>query len=102
VKERRGTKIEGRETALFNGEFWTGTRAKELGLIDTIGDLRSVLRERYGEEVRTPLIADRGFFGRRSPGVGRGRFEALWQPPSLAEDVVATLEARTLWARYGL
>jgi signal peptide peptidase SppA len=102
VKERRGGKLASRETALFTGEFWTGSRAKELGLVDAIGDLRSVLRARYGEKVRTPLIAERGFFGRRSPGVGRGGFAPLWQAPSFAEDVVATLETRALWARFGL
>jgi hypothetical protein len=26
----------------------------------------------------------------------------LWGSPNLAEDVVSTLEARALWARYGL
>jgi serine protease SohB len=102
VKERRAGKLDSRESALFTGEFWTGSRAKELGLVDAIGDIRSALRERYGEKVRTPLIVERGLFGRRSPGVSRGGFEALWQGPSFAEDVVATLEARALWARFGL
>jgi serine protease SohB len=101
VKERRAGKIDSRDSALFNGEFWTGRRAKDLGLIDGIGDLRRVLRERYGEEVRTPLMVDRGLFGRRAAGVSRN-LEALWQKPSLAEDVVATLEARALWGRFGL
>lgn len=100
VKSRRGDKLDSRETALFSGEFWTGRRGLELGLVDAIGDLRSVLRERYGEKVRTPLVAERGFFGRRTPGVtGAG---ALWDAPNLAEDLAATLEARALWARYGL
>ncbi len=101
VKERRGSRLDSRETALFSGEFWTGIRAKELGLVDAIGDLRGTLRERYGDKVRTPLIVERGLFGRRLPGVGRGGFEMLGSGPSLAEDVVATLEARALWARYG-
>lgn len=100
VKGRRGDKIDGRETALFTGEFWTGSRAKELGLVDAIGGLRGVLRERYGEKVKTPLIVERGWFGRRASGVSG--FEALWRGPSLAEDAVATLEARALWARFGL
>src|SRR5262245_25627888 len=65
VKSRRGSKLDSRETALFSGEYWAGRRGLELGLADTIGDLRSVLRERFGEKVRTPLIAERGFFGRR-------------------------------------
>jgi len=102
VKARRGDKLEGRETALFTGAYWTGQRSRELGLVDAVGDLRTVLRERFGEKVRTPLIAERGFalFGRRAPGVtGLG---SLLNGPSLADDMVATLEARALWSRYGL
>ena len=59
------------------------------------------MRERYGDKVRTPLIAERGLFGRRAPGVSGG-LEQLWSGPSLADDMVATLEARALWSRYGL
>jgi serine protease SohB len=99
VKDRRGAKLDSRETALFSGAYWTGQRGRELGLVDAVGDLRTVLRERYGEKVRTPLIAERGFalLGRRMPGV-----EQLWSGPGLADDLVATLEARALWSRYGL
>jgi serine protease SohB len=102
VKERRGDKLDSRETALFTGAYWTGHRGRELGLVDAVGDLRTMLRERFGEKVRTPLIAERGFalFGRRAPGVtGLG---SLLNGPSLADDMVATLEARALWSRYGL
>jgi serine protease SohB len=105
VKSRRGGKLDSRETALFSGEYWTGRRGLELGLADTIGDLRGVLRDRFGEKVRTPLIADRGFFGRRVPGVGAGvgaGLSSLWGQANLAEDVIAALETRALWARYGL
>jgi serine protease SohB len=103
VKSRRGSKLDSRETALFSGEYWTGRRGLELGLADTIGDLRGVLRERFGDKVRTPLIADRGFFGRRVPGVGAGAgLSSLWGGGNLADDVIAALETRALWARYGL
>jgi len=100
VQARRGGRLDSRETALFSGEFWTGLRARELGLVDAIGDLRSSLRERYGDKVVTPLIADRGLFGRRTPGIdaGGGPYERL----GLAEDIISALEARALWARYGL
>jgi serine protease SohB len=102
VKSRRGSKLDSRESALFSGEYWTGQRGQTLGLVDAIGDLRNVLRERYGEKVQMPLIAERGFslFGRRAPGVSS--LEGLWRTPSLADDLVATIEARALWARYGL
>jgi serine protease SohB len=102
VKSRRGAKLDSRETALFSGEYWAGRRGIDLGLVDAIGDLRGVLRERFGEKVRTPLIADRGFLGRRVPGVAGGGFASLWSGSNLAEDLVAALEARALWARYGL
>src|SRR6478609_11002111 len=61
VKERRGGKLDSRETALFSGAYWTGQRSLELGLVDAVGDLRTTLRERYGDKVQTPVIAERGF-----------------------------------------
>src|SRR5438105_1434877 len=71
VKERRGDRLKGQEQDLFSGEYWTGRQAIELGLADGIGDLRSVLRQRFGDEVRTPVISpERSLFGRSRPGVG--------------------------------
>ncbi len=99
VKERRGTRLTGPESALFSGEYWAGAKARELGLVDGLGDLRSVLRERFGEKVRMPLIAEKGWFGRRLQGVGQ---RALSTDGGLAGDVLSTLEARAIWARYGL
>jgi len=99
VKLRRGGKLHGPEESLFSGEYWTGRRALELGLIDAIGDVRSTLRERFGDKVFTPLMtAERSLFGRRVFGVGRNELI----PPGLAEDIISSLEARALWARYGL
>jgi serine protease SohB len=101
VKERRGDKLKGSDKTLFSGEFWTAAKAIELGLADQIGDLRSFLRARYGEKVRTPLIsAERGLFGRRLPGVNLA--QALAKEPGLADDLISALETRALWARYGL
>ena len=99
VKSRRDGKLAGPENDLFSGEYWTGDRALQLGLVDGIGDLHTVLRERFGDKVSTPLIAsERSLFGRRVPGVNlnemmRGGF---------AEDVISALEARAMWSRYGL
>jgi serine protease SohB len=101
VKERRGGRLSGTDKTLFSGEFWTAQRALELGLVDSIGDLRSVLRDRYGDKVRTPLIAsERSLFGRRMPGVNLA--EAFVGKSGIADDMVSTLEARALWSRYGL
>src|SRR5271168_1135008 len=99
VKSRRGAKLTGPENDLFSGEYWTGRRALELGLIDAVGDLRSMLRERFGDKVVTPLVkAERGFLGRRLFGSGFG----ATPPAGFAEDLISALEARAIWARYGL
>jgi signal peptide peptidase SppA len=100
VKERRGARLKGSDKTLFSGEFWTAQAAIDLGLADRIGDLRSYLRMRFGEKVRTPLIAERGLFGRKVPGIGP--LNALMQQGGLADDLVSALETRALWGRYGL
>ncbi len=71
VKQSRGARLTGPENTLFSGEYWSARTALGYGLIDRLGDLRAVLRERFGEDVRTPLVSpERGLFGRRMPGVG--------------------------------
>src|ERR1700726_3692416 len=71
VKQSRGARLQGPEKTLFSGEYWSGTKAIELGLADGVGDLRSTLRTRFGDKVMTPLIAaERNLFGRARPGVG--------------------------------
>ncbi len=101
VKERRGSRLNGSDKILFSGEFWAAQKAIELGLADRIGDLRSTLRERYGDKVHTPLIsAERSLFGRRLPGVNL--ISALGSQPGLADDFISALEIRALWGRYGL
>jgi serine protease SohB len=99
VKQSRGSRLNGPETTLFSGEYWTGQTAVQLGLADGLGEVRSTLRQRYGDDVVTPLIpAARGWFGRAQPGV----LEALPDAQSFAGDVISAFEARALWARYGL
>jgi serine protease SohB len=100
VKSRRAGRLAAPESTLFSGEYWGAKTALGHGLIDRMGDLRSVLRERFGAEVLMPLIsADRGFLGRRIPGVGA---DELVPGPGLAENILSAIETRALWARYGL
>jgi serine protease SohB len=104
VKESRGERLVGRpEKDLFSGEYWAGPKAVELGLADAIGDLRTTLRERFGEKVEMPLIAaERSLLGRLRPGIEAGTFEGLMRHPDFAEAIVSALETRALWARFGL
>jgi signal peptide peptidase SppA len=101
VKTRRGGKLNGSDKALFSGEFWTAAKAIELGLADRMGDLRSILRERFGEKVYAPLIsAERSLLGRRLPGVNFAH--AIAHRPGLADELISALEVRAIWSRYGL
>jgi serine protease SohB len=102
VKSRRGAKLTAPEGELFTGEYWAGRKGLEYGLVDRTGDMRSFLRERYGEKVETPLVtAGRGLFGRTPQGVNAD-IGALLEGRGLADDLVSSLEARAIWARYGL
>ena len=101
VKQSRGSRLKGDEDYLFSGEYWAGERSVKLGLADELGDLRTVLRARYGDKVQTPIIAPAGgllsgMMGRK-PGSG-----SLLGLPSFPEDIISAIETRALWARYGL
>jgi hypothetical protein len=70
-------------------------------LADGIGDLRTTLRARFGDDVITPLVSPaRSWFGRVQPGVSG--LERLLHGGNCAEDVISALETRAHWARYGL
>lgn len=102
VKSRRGPALGGAEN-LFTGEYWTGQTALSLGLVDHLGDLRTVLRERFGETVHMPLVASpRSLFGRSNPGISAGLWESFADRPTFAEEMLSAAEARALWARFGL
>ena len=98
VKERRADKLKGGAKKLFSGEFWTGAQALKLGLVDGIGDVRTVMRERYGERVRLRLIEPRRPWLQRRLALSLGEtWRAGW-----AEDLMAAVEVREQWGRFGL
>src|SRR6202522_2478827 len=103
VKQSRGTRLKGADDVLFTGEYWAGETSVSLGLADTIGDMRSTLPARYGEQGQTPLIAPAtgmlsGLLGRRSAGT----LASLEGIPGLPEELISALESRAIWAKFGL
>jgi len=104
VKGSRGARLKGTEDVLFTGEYWAGEKSVSLGLADKIGDIRSTLRERFGEKVLTPVIAPAsgmlaGLLGRKSPGAGA--LAALDIIGGLPDDLISALETRAIWAKFG-
>jgi len=103
VKTRRGAKLDKADINLFTGEFWSGKKALELGLIDGHSDLRTKMRELYGDEVRFKLVAPSTswFRRRRSVFAESGAFEFGFSPGGFAADLISAIEARALWSRFG-
>jgi signal peptide peptidase SppA len=99
VRDRRGEKLNDSYDDLFSGAFWVGAEALDLGLIDGLGDIRTILRQRFGEKVRFRMIEPARppllgrLFGRRSLGQS-----SLIDPG----EIVGALEERAAWARLGL
>ena len=106
VKSRRGDKLQADDAALFNGDVWAGGKAKELGLIDGLGNLHDVLREKYGKDVRIrPIEPRRGFLqgrlGLLGGGLSGGKAKGADRlAGALADGLIQALERKSLWARF--
>lgn len=99
VKFRRGDKLKVPDSKLFTGEFWAGQKALQLGLIDGIGELTSVMQERYGVRVQFRPVAERKSWLKQ-------RFAIWFWPQSegggWAGELITAIEERALWNRFGL
>jgi len=97
VKERRNERLLD-DGSLFTGLFWTGVKGKELGLVDGLGDIYSVLKARYGKETRLRLISSpRSLFSCKSGGGIQAQLGA-----DVIDGLAVIAEERALRARYGL
>jgi signal peptide peptidase SppA len=97
VLRRRAGKIDAADESLFNGDVLTGHMAAQRGLIDGIGELRAVMRARYGDKVRLRAVTAE----RRRPFWGRLPFAAR-EPIAAIADLAEWIEARVMWGRFGL
>ena len=92
VEKSRGEKLKKSEVELFSGEFWSGTKSKELGLIDEIGDANQVLREKFGEDV---IIKK---FEKSKSWLSK----KLSSSNDQVGQVANILEEKSIWQKYGL
>jgi len=88
VKARRAGKIDP-EADLFTGEIWLARRAVELGLIDGVGHLRPMMKDRFGDKVKF-----------RRFGVRRGMLSRFGV--QMVQDAAHGIEERAAFARFGL
>lgn len=98
VRTRREGKLKADENELFSGAFWTGAKAKEFGLIDGLGDLRSICRQKFGDKVEFRVITPRkSWFSLDMLGSRADAPSTDW-----AGNLIAAAEERALWSRFGL
>ena len=99
VKIRRGDKLTLPDNKLFTGEFWTGKKALELGLIDGIGDITTVMQGRYGKDVKFKLVGEKKSWLKQklSTSVSGRIGNKAW-----ATELLLAIEERALWSRFGL
>ena len=94
VRGRRGDRLRGADAELFDGRVWSGDAALRQGLIDGLGEARATVRARFGKETRLVLAnPKRGWLRRLRFGGGAAH---------MADDLIAALEARAHWQRFGL
>jgi signal peptide peptidase SppA len=93
VRRRRAGRLKAPEEQLFNGDVWTGRRAVELGLADGIGEVRQVMRARFGDKVRLRAVATPKSWLRRQLKIA--------DPSEWAEALLDAVEQRALWRRFG-
>ena len=91
VEESRKSKLNKSEVELFSGEFWSGSKAKDLGLIDGIGDAHIILKEKFGDDV---VIKK---FEKSKSWLSQKLSSSSNQIDQLAN----ILDERSIWQRYG-
>ena len=91
VEKSRGFKLKKTEVELFSGEFWSGRKAKDLGLIDNVGDANQILREKYGEDV---IIKK---FEKSKSWLS----QKLSSSNNQLDQLVNILDEKSIWQRYG-
>ena len=102
VKSRRGEHLA-RDEDLFTGLFWAGETARSLGLVDRLGDMKSDLKRRFGEDAAPRLVGGgRGLWRRRAFGLVNPIAPAGAASLISVDEALAAAEIRALWSRYGL
>jgi len=93
VENSRSLKLK-KETGveLFTGEFWSGSKAMELGLIDGIGNVEDILKEKFGDSVVIKKFEKpKSWINKKLSSTNENHVDQLLQ----------VLEERSIWQKYG-
>ena len=91
VKSRRGSKIDDKNKEVFTGAFWSGEESLEIGLIDGFGEMKAVLKQRFGDDIKTKEFSPKkklfGFSNLLSGAI---------------DMIINKIDERSLFKRFGL
>jgi signal peptide peptidase SppA len=93
VKVRRGNKLKESDDTLFNGAFWSGKKATQLGLIDKVSDIRSVMKDKFGDKIKFINIEP------KKKGMLK---ELLSSRENFSDNLINKIEERGILSRFGL
>jgi len=93
VEDSRSNKLNtSKNPDLFTGEFWSGSTAKKLGLIDGIGNADEIIKEKFGEEVVIKKFEkQKSWLNKKLSGASENQIDNL----------LNILEEKSIWQRYG-
>ena len=100
VLKSRIKKINKQNKNIFSGSFWTGKEAIKLGLVDGIGDLKTIMEKKFGEKLRyVPIKPKKSFL----KGILSKSFYSkdLLDTKKIINDMMTYMESRNIWGRYG-
>ena len=101
MEESRSTKLKkDGNPDLFTGEFWSGSRAKSLGLVDGIGDLKSIMKNKFGEKIKYVTIKPKKSF-LKSIFSKSFYSKDLVGTKKIINDIITYMESKNIWGRYG-
>ncbi len=89
VSSRRAGKLKESEDKLFTGAFWSGKRAVDLGLVDAVADMRSKMKEKFGNDVEIIHVS-----------VKKGFIKSLLSEKF--SELLFKFEERVVFAKFGL
>ena len=98
VEKSRGAKLNKIEVELFSGEFWSGSRAKNLGLIDGIGDYYNVMKNIFGDDIKFKDFSKKTSWFKQKFLSSSNALNADY----LIESLIKNIEERVIWSKYGL
>jgi len=97
IKTRRVGKLTQQDDILFNGEFWAGQTALDYGLIDGIGDMYGVMKEKFGDNIKFQYLCAKQPWLKKKLGMA-----SKILTDNLADSLISTVENKIINDKFDI